>query len=230
MFAAKNAMLAGTAAKMATFVAATTNTTVPSYQVGDVIIAYHWYGGVTAPSLPSYGGAPQLNWQNYWTTDVGPPSRMNNMGAGIRVVYAVTTQTGHTMGSWDYNVTAVSVRGQKAGNPLNGTGIGYAGDYGGYAGNPQVWDWNNFVATPALLLVFTAGYGIRSNAPGTYTARAVTGPVAPDPTNGDFSALLEKKDGLAPASGVSPPDTYEHVYTLSSSYRWNAIALQVLAG
>ena len=101
MFAAHNMMLAGAKKASATYkgsaVSLSNTLTLPSHNIGDLIVIFGGVNG-SAPTKPSAGGTVPT-----WTTI----DTINGYWAGI-LVYTIATANNHTSGFW-FNASRLSV-------------------------------------------------------------------------------------------------------------------------
>ncbi|TEA06283.1 hypothetical protein [Mycobacteroides salmoniphilum] len=173
----------------------TGSVTIPTHQVGDLILLCAFDSQNTAPTKPSAGGTvPNWNYIDNTNTSAGQ--------AALTTAWFKATATNTTSGTWTWTeqMIAVVVRGTMAASPIGGHAA-----VGGAAVN---------VTAPSVTLSHTDGSSILlhfhataflngggwSSAPAGYTRRVVAGP------SSSRSMALNTKDTTTTDGSVTQPD------------------------
>ncbi|WP_176112810.1 hypothetical protein [Mycobacterium sp. 96-892] len=181
------------------FVSANSSTTgsvtIPTHQVGDLILLCAFDSQNTAPTKPSAGGTvPNWNYIDNTNTSAGQ--------AAVTTAWFIATATNTTSGTWTWaeQMIAAVVTG-----PVGTTPIGGHAAVGGAAAN---------VTAPSVTMTHTDGSSILfhfhataflngggwSAAPAGYTHRVVAGPAS------SRSMLLNTKDTTTTDGSLTQPD------------------------
>lgn len=189
-------------------IAATTSVTLPSHNIGDLIVIIAGrQGNATAPSVPSAAGTVPA-----WTTI----DALSGATAGSLVTaYFVATATNHTSGTWT-NATGMiaSVVSGQAASPI-----------GGHAATNPTGSTSSD-ASPSITMTNTDGsslllYIFGHNSPLTSWGAAPTGYTQQQATGGSFLCLDTKNTTTSDGSSTQ---------TLTASSAGNAAAVvEILA-
>lgn len=173
----------------------TGSVTIPTHQIGDLILLCAFDSQNTAPTKPSAGGTvPNWNYIDNTNTSAGQ--------AAVTTAWFIATATNTTSGTWTWaeQMIAAVITGPVATSPIGGHAA-----VGGAAAN---------VTAPSVTMTHTDGSSILlhfhatafinggawSSAPAGYTHRVVAGP------SSSRSLLLNTKDTTTSDGSVTQPD------------------------
>ncbi|MEC4904563.1 hypothetical protein R2351_17915 [Mycobacteroides chelonae] len=173
----------------------TSSVTIPTHQVGDLIVLCAFDSQNTAPTKPSAGGTvPDWNYIDNTNTTAG-------QGA-VTTAWFKATATNTTSGTWTWTeqMIAVVVRGTMPASPIGGHAA--VGGAGVNVTAPSVTLTHSDGSSMLLHFHATAfiNGGGWSSAPAGYTRRIVAGP------SSSRSLVLNTKDSTVSDGSVTQPD------------------------